>query len=485
MDLQVPLPKKTTNGDYAPIFAHIYLAKEGFHPDPLKSSYNPTSIVYRRINLLGKMPKPAVKVHLLQRPAAADPSLPASTPSANTLVQYWYPQVKISLVQDQNPLDWARIPPGMRRHYSLTMDHRHYLPTLYLNEFWRLRDKRVILDQKASTVSLPLTISFSPIGLIKFQILTTFDQSLQANEALLGGDEETEKLKQMFVETNPYLLLITLLVSLLHSVFDILAFKNDIQFWRKKDNLQGLSVRSIILNAVSQLIILLYLMDQETSWLIIVSSSLGTLIEFWKITRVVNMAVNRTARGWPTVSFSFKSTYSDSETQEHDRTAMTFLYKGSIVLLAGYAIYSLFAETHKGWYSWILGTLVGFVYSFGFIMMMPQLFINYKMKSVAHMPWRVFVYKALNTFIDDLFAFVIKMPTLHRLACLRDDVIFVIYLVQRWKYRVDKSRPNEYGQVFEAEKEKEKEEQDQALVAEKPLSKSSGPARKRGIKPQS
>lgn len=53
-------------------------------------------------------------------------------------------------------------------------------------------------------------------------------------------------------------------------------------------------------------------------------------------------------------------------------------------------------------------------------MMTPQLFINYKMKSVAHLPWRMMTYKALNTFIDDLFAFVIKMPTLYRLGCFRD-----------------------------------------------------------------
>lgn len=32
------------------------------------------------------------------------------------------------------------------------------------------------------------------------------------------------------------------------------------------------------------------------------------------------------------------------------------------------------------------------------------------------------------------------MPTLHRISCFRDDVIFVIYLYQRWIYRVDKTR---------------------------------------------
>ena len=42
------------------------------------------------------------------------------------------------------------------------------------------------------------------------------------------------------------------------------------------------------------------------------------------------------------------------------------------------------------------------------------------------------VYQAFNTFIDDVFAFIITMPTAHRLACFRDDVVFFIYLYQRW-----------------------------------------------------
>ena len=63
--------------------------------------------------------------------------------------------------------------------------------------------------------------------------------------------------------------------------------------------------------------------------------------------------------------------------------------------------------------------MYGFLLTFGFIMMTPQLFINYKLKSVAHMPWRMMTYKALNTFIDDIFAFVIKMPTMYRIGCFR------------------------------------------------------------------
>lgn len=81
-------------------------------------------------------------------------------------------------------------------------------------------------------------------------------------------------------------------------------------------------------------------------------------------------------------------------------------------------------------------------------MMTPQLFINYKLKSVAHLPWRMMTYKALNTFIDDIFAFVIKMPMLYRIGCFRDGkfvydilllkiqnflVVFFISLYETWK----------------------------------------------------
>lgn len=38
------------------------------------------------------------------------------------------------------------------------------------------------------------------------------------------------------------------------------------------------------------------------------------------------------------------------------------------------------------------------------------------------------------------------MPTLHRLATLRDDVIYFIALYQSWIYRVDHRRVNEFGQ---------------------------------------
>jgi hypothetical protein len=112
-------------------------------------------------------------------------------------------------------------------------------------------------------------------------------------------------------------------------------------------------------------------------------------------------------------------------------------------------------------------------------MMVPSLYINYRLKSVAHMPTKAMMYKFLNTFIDDLFAFTIKMPILHRLATFRDDVIFFIYIYQRWAYRTDYTRVNEFGQGGDDEPSAEDKKEKEALEAKetadvKPVGKTTG-----------
>ena len=41
-------------------------------------------------------------------------------------------------------------------------------------------------------------------------------------------------------------------------------------------------------------------------------------------------------------------------------------------LLAAYAVYSLIYEEQRGWYSFVLSMLYGFLLTFGFIAMTPQ-----------------------------------------------------------------------------------------------------------------
>merc|ERR1712000_265447 len=190
-----------------------------------------------------------------------------------------------------------------------------------------------------------------------------------------------------------------------------------------------------------------------------------------KITTVVNVRVRPAPDSIIPYRIAFEDKHELSETEEktkeYDAVAFKYLYMIAVPLLLAYAAYSLKYDSHKSWYSFVITTLVGSVYAYGFLMMVPSLYINYRLKSVAHMPAKAMTYKLLNTFIDDLFAFTIKMPTLHRLATLRDDVIFFVYLYQSYKYKVDYTRVNEFGQGGD-------EEELEAKTAAKPLSAPAG-----------
>merc|ERR1719350_935192 len=125
---------------------------------------------------------------------------------------------------------------------------------------------------------------------------------------------------------------------------------------------------------------------------------------------------------------------------DFDTIAMKWLALLFSPMVFGYALYTLYFDCHRSWYSYFLTCSASSVYSLGFILMTPQVFINYKHKTVAYLPWRKFIYRALTTFIDDLFAFIVRMPTMHRLSCFRDDIVFIIYLYQRQIYAIDRER---------------------------------------------
>jgi hypothetical protein len=149
-------------------------------------------------------------------------------------------------------------------------------------------------------------------------------------------------------------------------------------------------VRSIIVNIFFQAVIFLYLLDnnQETSWMIMIGQGMGLLIEVWKVFKALKYEVVwRPGRLLPSLATkTTTTTEEEDETSKYDAIAFKYLTWLSYPLLAGYAVYSLLYDEHKSWYSFVLKTLVEFVYLFGFITMIPQLYINYRLKSVSVPP---------------------------------------------------------------------------------------------------
>eukprot|EP00842_Homolaphlyctis_polyrhiza_P007095 jgi/Hompol1/975/HPOL_000249-RA len=214
-------------------------------------------------------------------------------------------------------------------------------------------------------ITLHLSMRFSPLELWRFQLYLQFEETFKLQTDVMGADpRDADQMKRMFIETNPILLGVTMAVSILHSIFDFLAFKNDIEFWRNRKNMEGLSFRTLILNIFFQSVIFLYLFDNETSWMILISNGVGLLIEIWKINKTVIIKQKST---FPFVDFidRVKPSKLTTKTRKYDQMAFNYLSYVLFPLLAAYTVYSLMYEEHKSWYSFIVGTLVGFVYTFG------------------------------------------------------------------------------------------------------------------------
>ncbi|GAA5950297.1 hypothetical protein JCM21900_001106 [Sporobolomyces salmonicolor] len=457
----------------ASLYLDIFLTRAGSSPDPSSPSYPADSeVLHTRKTLTRYMPQRRIRA--TKNLLSGSKSTPASTEedeqdeqdeeasleglfakASKPIVSFYHPNVSLEIVCDSGAIPYANLPPPVKQHVQLakhkTYDGKSaYLPPLFVNDFWLLKEHMNPINE--TTPRLPLRVEFKPTSHFKFQIMTTMDDAIskQAASTGAGSGAELDAVKSMLLDTNPILLITTFVVSILHMLFEFLAFTSDVKHWRGKKELVGVSVRTIVWNVITQLIVLLYLLDssEETSTMILFSSGIGLLIEAWKISKAVDVRIV----GYK-IQIKDKHVLTEDEkaTQEYDKLAYKYVGWGMGPLLVGYTIYSLFYNEHKSWWSFTITTLTSFVQTMGFVQLVPQLIINYKLKSVAHIPMKAMGYKVLSTVIDDFFSFIIKMPLLHRLACFRDDVVFVILVYQMWIYRVDYTRENEYGQKLTEE----------------------------------
>eukprot|EP01062_Namystynia_karyoxenos_P007595 TRINITY_DN12664_c0_g1_i1.p1 TRINITY_DN12664_c0_g1~~TRINITY_DN12664_c0_g1_i1.p1 ORF type:complete len:692 (+),score=259.43 TRINITY_DN12664_c0_g1_i1:86-2077(+) len=437
------------------MWAHAFLYKASASPDKKAAAFNATHVVYAKQPVVRYFPPQTKEKRNLwtgdgpskqedgenQRDVCTADGDDGCTERWQAR---WLPQLTLSPVEDLQPMAPSHVPPQLKPFLRQHQDG--FWPIFWFNNFWTLSTTYMPIND--TLPQLPLRITYVGQGFMKYLMTQQMEENIRTQTAQgLQTEAGADEMKRMLLETSPVLLGATLLVTVLHTVFSFLAFKNDISFWRNQESMKGLSITSVAINAVAQTIITLYLFDEreDTNWMVLATQVAGVAIAWWKVSRAIDWEVQWTGRV-PRLRVGLKHQYKQSGTSDFDQRATRYLAYALTPCLAAFALYSLVYGEHKGVYSFIIHTLVQFVYWFGFAAMTPQLFINYKLKSVAHLPWKAFTYKALGTFIDDLFAFIITMPMAHRLACLRDDAVFVVFLFQYWIYKVDKTRVNEYGQ---------------------------------------
>lgn len=161
------------------------------------------------------------------------------------IISHWHPNLTLNLVTDETLWTRGAVPAPLDEYITFLDNGKQYKPVLFPNDFWNMAK-----DYKPLNESLTFRITYQPLSLFKWQLYAAQNMKQKFNFFGQGDDqqqtdEEQDTMKEMLLETNPYLLAVTICVSILHSVFELLAFKNDIQFWNNRNSLEGLSVRSV------------------------------------------------------------------------------------------------------------------------------------------------------------------------------------------------------------------------------------------------
>ncbi|CAL8298478.1 unnamed protein product [Lota lota] len=460
--VNVSLPKKTRHN--GTLYAIVFVHQAGMSPwqDPKQVHLVAQLTTY----MLPKPPEVSLiaaedgqnedgqnEDHSTKNIRHGNPTAGGGAAESDNPVSHWRSRLTLNIVSDHFQFDKESLPSDVQRYLRVFPSGKKmvYLPLLFVDELSnRVKD---LVEINRTTKELPLTINYDSISLGRLRFWIHMQDAVYSLQQFGFTEKDADEIKGIFVDTNLYFLALTFFVAAFHLLFDFLAFKNDISFWKQKRSMVGMSSKAVLWRCFSTIVIFLYLFDQQTSLLVLIPAGVGSIIEVWKVKKALKIQVFWKGSK-PTLIFG-KLDESEKRTEEYDTLAMKYLSYLLYPLCLGGAVYALVFLRYKSWYSWVINSLVNGVYAFGFLFMLPQLFVNFKLKSVAHLPWKAFMYKAFNTFIDDVFAFIITMPTSHRLACFRDDIVFLIYLYQRWLYPVDKTRVNEYGVSYdEADKGK-------------------------------
>lgn len=243
IDTSFAVPKEVQNN--GTLWGHFYIGLSGQKLDPVAKGYDPTRAYHFMHPLTQYLPKKKViKTKNLLGPAnATEESAVEEAPAGRVISSFYHPNFTMSFIPDSGVMNYATLHPAIRQFVHLDATEARdgsgqngwYYPMLFINTFWQLRSHMTELN---STVArLPFHVDLNTQANWLFSIITSIEEGNKQTQRQIanggpvpaGGDgSEFEMFKEILLDSNVYLLITTAVVSVLHMIFEMLAFKSDI-----------------------------------------------------------------------------------------------------------------------------------------------------------------------------------------------------------------------------------------------------------------
>ena len=300
-----------------------------------------------------------------------------------------------------------------------------------LNDFWcsHKDEEEITSESKESAV----TVKVRFIGGMLFSMMKAVEMNSRKFREL-GIPDTKGLLVELLKYNETYYLVILFTVNILHSLFTCLELVEDVRYHNKLKKLDGINSKEALFALAFQVSASVYYRFESINFYYQILNYVSIAMSLWKLRKIYSVIFSSV---FPFVHLENKIPYVDSESKRYENEAISLFSKWLFLPLSlGYFGYCYYYYFDKISFVHFIFKFVFYLFVvFGFILMTPQIYINYKLKSVENMPKLLFVYKFLDTIIDDLMVFALETPILKKISVFRDDIIFGILIVQMFIYK--------------------------------------------------
>jgi len=155
-------------------------------------------------------------------------------------VTHWKTKVKFRYITESRSFARTQLVPDVP--WDLVED-KFYRPIIYADELDLFEYHVVPLSTNESMEDPNVTLDFVPTSLGSYRLL----RQLEASINLIGMDQaDKEQILMLISPDKIYRFALMMVISIIHSIFAFLAFKNDVRFWSTKKTTTGISQSTVI-----------------------------------------------------------------------------------------------------------------------------------------------------------------------------------------------------------------------------------------------
>lgn len=173
------------------LYAHLYLCRNGVHPDPDRSGFRPLDVAYKRVSLTSTVGDGKV---------------------------YFNPRLTIGVVALESVFeDISAIPVELQPHLSVERKAQQYLPVLYTFDNWQLNKDRIRLESDVQKQTLEIDL----IGrnALWLKIMTKLGHFINALEQKYNNNAIIETLKWSVITVGIVPIVVSTFIVLAGSVY--------------------------------------------------------------------------------------------------------------------------------------------------------------------------------------------------------------------------------------------------------------------------